>query len=118
MNTVEKLKLIRKYYGLSQAEMAAKIGTSRSNYTNIELGRVAPTPMLLICVSAVYNVEQEWLLNDENKDVDVAGHIIDNGILEKYKKLNGNYRIFAEKQLDLLLELQKREEDKIENSVD
>lgn len=118
MNTIEKLKLIRKYYGLSQAEMASKIGTSRSNYTNIELGRVVPTPMLLICVSAVYNVEQEWLLNDENEDADVAGHVIDRGILEKYKRLNGNYRIFAEEQLDQLLELQKREENTTENPGD
>lgn len=109
MNIVEKLKLIRKYYGLSQAEMAAKIGTSRSNYTNIELGKVVPTPMLLICVSAVYNVEQEWLLNEKSDDDNVAGHVVDSSIIEKYKKLNGNYREFAGRQLDLLLELQEKE---------
>lgn len=118
MNTVEKLKLIRKYYKLSQAEMASRLGTSRSNYTNIELGRVAPTQMFLICVSAVYNVEQDWLLDDKNEDTNVAEHVIDREILEKYGELNGNYRAFAEKQLDQLLELQKSEENGIENPND
>ena len=43
MQISDKIKAIRKYYGMSQAEFAKKLGTTRANYSNIENGYVRPT---------------------------------------------------------------------------
>ena len=56
MQISDKIKAIRKYYGMSQAEFAKKLGTTRANYSNIENGYVRPTQMLINCLSAMYGL--------------------------------------------------------------
>lgn len=118
MVTAEKLKMIRTHYKLSQIEFAEKLGVSRSTYTNIEQGRTVATPRLINTVAAIFHIDKEMLEDDEKEDDSFLDCLIDDAILEKYRKLKPTYRECAEKQLDQLLELQEKEENVPEKSND
>lgn len=116
MVSAEKLKMIRTHYKLSQIEFAEKLGVSRSTYTNIEQGRTTATPRLLNTVAAIFHIDKEMLEDDEKEDDNFLNSLIDDAILEKYRKLKPTYRECAEKQLDQLLELQEKEKIVTENT--
>ncbi|MCI7098315.1 MAG: helix-turn-helix domain-containing protein [Lachnospiraceae bacterium] len=114
MKFADKIRLIRKKNKLTQEEFAKSIGTSRGNLSNIELGNVSPTPMLITCVSLKYNVDSDWLMDDLNDDLSYL-----NGcdypisiIMEKYDLLDDPYKKFIEHQITELLEIQKIYENK------
>lgn len=105
-----KLKLIRNKHGLTQAEFAESIGISRGYLSGLEIGKVSPTPILINCVSLTYHIDKDWLLDDNNEDLSGL-----NGsdkmvaiIMDKYQQLNGDYKIFVEKQILDLLEIQNK----------
>lgn len=109
MKFADKIRLIRKKNKLTQEEFAKSIGTSRGNLSNIELGNVSPTPMLITCVSLKYNVDSAWLEDDSNDDLSYL-----NGcdypvslIMEKYDLLDDKYKKFIEHQIIELLEIQE-----------
>lgn len=109
MISAEKLKMIRTHYGMTQIEFADKLGVSRSTYTNIEQGRTAATARLINTVAAIFHIDKEILENDNREDNSFLNNLIDEAILEKYRKLKPTYRECAERQLDQLLELQEKE---------
>lgn len=109
MDLVEKVKVIRKHYKMSQEEFAKELGISRSNYSNIEQRRVKPTSRLINCVSVLFHVDKEWLLDDSRDDLKILEDTAEFEFVEKYRKLKGNYKIFAEEQIDKILELQEKE---------
>ena len=108
MKINEKIKLIRKANNLTQEEFAKAIGCSRGNVANIELGNVAPTPMFINCVSLMYCINKNWLLDDSNNDLSVLNGSNDLAsiISSKYEALNDDYKKFVENQINQLLELQ------------
>ena len=108
MTVGEKIKAVRKYLGLKQDEFAVKIGSS-SNLACVETGKVTPTSMMLICIALTFNVDREWLTDESADTSEVLDHLVDTSIIDKYKRLKKNYRDFAERQLDMLLELQEKE---------
>lgn len=113
MKFSEKLRWIRKANNMTQADFAAALGISRGNLANIELGKVAPTALFINCVALMYNVEKEWLENDDDDDLSaLEGSALIPQILSRYKRLNQNYRLFLEKQILELLELQEKENQK------
>ena len=106
----EKLKLIRKAHNLTQSDFANSIGISRGNLSGLELGKVTPTPVLINCLSLMYNIDKNWLIDDSNDDLSAL-----NGstnivalIAEKYEQLDDEYKKFVENQINQLLELQKK----------
>ena len=112
MKLSEKIKLIRKANNLTQSEFAKSIGVSRSNLANIEIEKVEPTPLFINCVSLMYNVNKNWLLDDSNNDLSAL-----NGstnlltlITEKYEQLDDRYKKFVENQINEMLEWQKQDE--------
>ena len=66
MTFANKLKLIRKTNNLTQSEFAESIGISRGNLSGLELGKVSPTPLLINCVSLMYNFYQHCTLKKHN----------------------------------------------------
>jgi len=111
MKFPDKLKLLRKANNMTQADFANTIGISRGNLANIELGNVSPTPLFINCVSLMYHVDKNWLLNDSNDDLSAL-----NGstnmltlIMDKYEQLDNSYKKFVENQINQLLELQGNE---------
>lgn len=62
-----RVKEIRKYIGLTQEKFSQSIGISRSNITNIELGKIQLTDRLIKTICSVYNVDEHWLRTGEGE---------------------------------------------------
>lgn len=108
MDFKDKLKLLRKTNNMTQAEFAASIGISRGNLANLERGSVKPTAMLINCISLMYHVDKDWLLDDSNEDLGMlkGNSNILSLIIEKYKMLDNRHKKFVEHQIDELLNMQ------------
>lgn len=105
----EKLKLIRKTNNQTQAKFAEAIGVSRGNLSGLEHGRVGPTPVLINCVSLMFNIDKKWLLDDSNNDLSAlngSANIL-TLIIEKYSQLDPPYKRFVENQINELLAIQR-----------
>jgi transcriptional regulator with XRE-family HTH domain len=108
VNFTDKLKLIRKTNEMTQAEFAESIGISRGNLANIERGIVKPTQIFINCVSLMYHVDKNWLLDDNNDDLSsLNGNAnIPSLITDKYNQLDDDYKKFIENQINELLKMQ------------
>ena len=69
----EKLQLLRKNKGLTQEELAEKLGVSRQAVAKWEAGQVYPDIFNLIQVSNLMNVSVDYLVKDQDCAVRVAG---------------------------------------------
>lgn len=112
MELTEKLKLLRKANNLTQLEFANSIGISRGNLANIERGKVKPTPMFINCVALTYNVDRNWLTDENNNDLSALNSSTNMAslIMERYNVLDDAYKTFVENQITELLEIQKKKE--------
>ncbi len=59
----ERLRMIRKLRGFTQAEFAERLGVSKSFVTNCECGRREPSNRNLISMARILNVSADWLLD-------------------------------------------------------
>ena len=60
----EKLKVLRKKKGLTQQEVADKIGINRPSYSNWEKGRREPSFENLSMLACIFDVAIDYLLGD------------------------------------------------------
>lgn len=65
MKLEEKLVKLRKQFGLSQEELADKLGISRQTLYCWELGTIQPDSANLLELSKFYGVTVEYLLHDD-----------------------------------------------------
>ncbi len=64
MDIYERIKYLRKVnLKLNQEDFGNKIGISRSNVANIELGRINLTERVLTDICREFNINEEWLRN-------------------------------------------------------
>ena len=64
----ERMKALRNRLGISQKELAAAVGISRVQITNIEIGGSEPSLPTLIAIALRLNVTTDFLLGvDERK---------------------------------------------------
>lgn len=62
MNPVcARIKEIRKDYGLSQVEFAARLGVTNSHISGIERGKTVPSEALLKLICKEYRITENWL---------------------------------------------------------
>ena len=59
----ENLKSARKYCNLTQKQVACKLGVVESCYANWEQGRTEPSIEMLRCLSKIFNISIDELLN-------------------------------------------------------
>lgn len=59
MNT--RVKALRKELGLTQSDFGSKVGLSRAEVANIELGRAPIRPATIPIICSVLGVSREWL---------------------------------------------------------
>lgn len=57
----EKIRLLRKEHGMTQAEVARAIGMSIRGYQDLELG-VMPRSDKLLTIAEFYQVSIDWLM--------------------------------------------------------
>lgn len=112
MKFSEKLKLVRTTNHLTQAEFARSLGISRGNLSGLELGNVKPTQLFINCVSLMYNIDKNWLMDDSNNDLSAlnGSNRLIYQIMEQYDQLRDPYKKFVESQIKELLELQDQDQ--------
>ena len=65
----QRLKVLRKSQNLSQQDLSDILEISRSNYSQIELGKQFPSYPSLVILSRYFNKSYDWLLHgDESQD--------------------------------------------------
>ena len=65
MTTSEKLIYLRKREGLTQEQLAEKIGVSRQALSKWESGDTLPDTINILSLSKLFGVSTDYLLNDE-----------------------------------------------------
>jgi len=64
----EKLKLLRSKYGLSQKQVADKLGVSPSIVSGYETGERTPSTEILLSISYLYNCSIDYLLGKQTTE--------------------------------------------------
>lgn len=68
------LKTLRKAAGLTQAQLAAQIGVTKSVISFYELQERAPSPDVLVKCAAIFHVTTDYLLGvDSRETIDISG---------------------------------------------
>jgi len=69
-----RLKELRKQHGMTQQQLAGRIGVTKSVISFYELKERAPSPEVLIKLSYIFHVTTDYLLGiDKTKTLDVSG---------------------------------------------
>jgi len=70
----ERIRLVRKDHGLSQAEFAQRLRITRGHVSKLEIGQATPSEQLLALIELNFNLNWDWLETGEG-DVYLAPHL-------------------------------------------
>lgn len=101
MNLAERLTLLRKENGISQLELAEKLGVSRQAVSRWETGASVPSTEKLISLSKLYSVSMAYLIGEEN--VIQKNDIESNLYTEQQETEKKNKYILVEKKAFVLV---------------
>ena len=69
-----KLKELRKQSGMTQKDLAERLGVSKSVISFYELQERCPSPETLMRIAAVFHVTTDYLLGiEKKKSIDISG---------------------------------------------
>lgn len=89
----ERIKNLRESAGLSQAELARKLGISRSSINAWESGLSAPTAAYIIEMAKLFHSTSDYILElDDKETINLSGYS-----KEEVKLLNGLLAYFDKK---------------------
>lgn len=70
----DRIKALREKKGLTQAELARKLGVTRSSVNAWELGISVPSTQYLVELACIFGVSTDYLLNlDTTASINVSG---------------------------------------------
>lgn len=70
----KRLKSLRKQAGLTQLQLAERIGVTKSVVSFYELQERSPSPDVLVKLARIFHVSTDYLLGlDQNETIDVSG---------------------------------------------
>ena len=75
MEFSERLKDLRKQAGLTQVEVAEKLGISQPAYASWERGAKKPTPENLVKIAQILNVSVDYLVGNSEEKADELDNI-------------------------------------------
>ncbi len=64
----DRIKKVRKHFGLTQDDFSKKIGLARNSVANYECGRRIPTNAVLTSICREFGVNENWLRTGEGGD--------------------------------------------------
>lgn len=70
---MEQLKILRKRMGLTQAEVASKLGIDRSTYAKYETGQSEPNLEMINKISALYDTSLDLLITGTSAPTSTGG---------------------------------------------
>lgn len=68
----ERIRIIRKNAGLTQAEFAERIGVKANTVTSYETGLRIPSDAVIISICREFSISESWLRTGEGKMLDQA----------------------------------------------
>lgn len=97
-NFGDRLKQLRSQAGLTQKELAERIGITKSVVSFYELRERTPSPDVLVKLASVFHVSTDYLLGiKKGKSIDISG--LDEGdekvirlMVEQLRKKNNRYK--------------------------
>ena len=66
----DRIKQIRKYFGLSQAEFGQRVGVKGNTIGNYEIGLRAPSDAVIFSICREFNISEPWLRTGEGEMLD------------------------------------------------
>lgn len=93
MEFSERLKELRKQAGLTQVELAGKLGIVQSSYADWERGKKKPTQENLVKIAQILNVSVDYLVgnseenNDELDNIELLFRMNSKGLTDEEKKI-------------------------------
>ena len=70
----DRIKMLRETKGITQAELARKLGVTRSSVNAWELGISVPSTQWLVQLATVFDVSTDYLLcADKSATIDIHG---------------------------------------------
>ena len=75
MEFSERLKKLRKQAGLTQVELAGKLGIVQSSYADWERGKKKPTQANLVKIAQILNVSVDYLVGNSEEKTDELENI-------------------------------------------
>ena len=70
----EKIKTIREQFGITQSELARKLGLTRSSINGWEMGLSVPSTQYIVELAKLFNVSTDYLLGvDGGKTLNIDG---------------------------------------------
>ena len=91
MELSERLKELRTKKGLSQYELARKLGVSKSTISMIEVGSRQPSIEMMEMLCDFFNVSMDFLRGKEN----VSLYLIDPDLADTASKLSEDKELYA-----------------------
>ncbi len=76
MNNLKKLRKLNNY---TQKQLGDFLNTTQTNYSKLELGKIALTEDLILKLAKLYNVSPNYILNSYEEEIVITK--------EQYKKL-------------------------------
>lgn len=104
------LRTLRNEKGYTQQQVADILDLkNKSTLGSWEIGKSEPDAYTLLKLCNIYGVEDIYKAFDEISPITKTDTLSKNAlILEKIQKLDDNFKLYLEKQIDLLLELQNQ----------
>ena len=62
----DKIKMLREGLGITQAELARRLGVTRSGVNAWEMGLSAPTTQYIVALSRLFHVSTDYILETES----------------------------------------------------
>lgn len=107
----DRIRFIRKQFGLSQLEFAEKLEFSQNYIWMLENGKRAPGSRAITSICHTFNIERNWLEFGEGEpfrpDEDVENNEVDNSIPKMILALTKTYEDFDKKEKEVLLRFVK-----------
>ena len=63
----DRIRAVRKHFGMNQTEFGAEIGMKQSTVTNYELGLRVPLDVVIQAICTRFNVDEHWLRTGEGE---------------------------------------------------
>ena len=100
------LRMLRKQRGMTIEELARKFDLSKSSVSQYETGKREPSNETLAKLAAYFEVSVGYLIGvEEENQSDYSVDIV----YSTFRELRPEYQEYVLKQIDLLLEIQKKE---------
>lgn len=77
----DRVRSIRKVLGLSQSELAKKIGYSSMRVSLVELGKAVPSNSFLHAIAVKLNINEQWLLTGKGNMMRTDNSEVDAGLI-------------------------------------